>query len=191
MKRIAAALPVTLMLILCSAFTSAQLITGGSCKAVSERTSEVGCCILANQPVGQFTQPQVFWHLAIFWTVATAETAKSARSTVVEAFGRVWLLTIEAPDWRPQGGELVSEVGPLSIGAGTYSAQYIEAVFTPGMTSAAHTHTGPEAWHTVAGEMCLETPDGKQIGQAGGAPVIVPEGPPMHLTATGTEIRKA
>jgi hypothetical protein len=98
-----------------------------------------------HRPGGKATYPgfieQVFWHLAIFWAVATAETAKSARSTVVEAFGRVWLLTIEAPDWRPQGGELVSEVGPLSIGAGTYSAQYMEAVFTPGMNlSRAHSY---------------------------------------------------
>jgi hypothetical protein len=66
MKRIAAALPVTLMLILWSAFISAQPIAGGSCKAVSERTSEVGCWILANQLVGHFTQPQVFLHLDIF-----------------------------------------------------------------------------------------------------------------------------
>ena len=36
-----------------------------------------------------------------------------------------------------------------------------------------------------------ETPQGKQIGRAGGPPVIVPGGPPMHLTATGTEQRRA
>jgi quercetin dioxygenase-like cupin family protein len=67
----------------------------------------------------------------------------------------------------------------------------MEAVFTPGMTAPAHTHSGPEAWYTVAGETCLETPDGKQIGRVGGPPVIVPGGPPMHLTATGTEVRRA
>jgi quercetin dioxygenase-like cupin family protein len=67
----------------------------------------------------------------------------------------------------------------------------MEAVFTPGMTAAEHTHSGPEAWYTIAGETCLETPDGKQVGRAGGPPVIIPGGPPMHLTATGTEIRRA
>ena len=41
------------------------------------------------------------------------------------------------------------------------------------MTAPAHTHSGPEAWYTVAGETCLETPDGVQIGRAGGPPVIV------------------
>jgi hypothetical protein len=29
------------------------------------------------------------------------------------------------------------------------------------------------------------------VGRAGGPPVIVPQGPPMELTATGTEIRRA
>ena len=37
----------------------------------------------------------------------------------------------------------------------------------------------------------METPEGKQLGRAGGPPVIVPGGPPMHLTATGTELRRA
>jgi hypothetical protein len=59
------------------------------------------------------------------------------------------------------------------------------------MEAPAHTHAGPEAWHTLAGETCLETPSGKQIGRAGGPPVIVPGGPPMHLTATGMEVRRA
>jgi quercetin dioxygenase-like cupin family protein len=52
-------------------------------------------------------------------------------------------------------------------------------------------HSGPEAWYTLTGETCLETPDGVQIGRAGGQYVIVPGGPPMHLTATGKEQRQA
>jgi quercetin dioxygenase-like cupin family protein len=67
----------------------------------------------------------------------------------------------------------------------------MEAIFTPGMTAPAHRHSGPEAWHTLAGETCLETPEGKMVGRAGGSHVIVPGGPPMHLTATGTETRRA
>jgi len=60
----------------------------------------------------------------------------------------------------------------------------MEAIFTPGMEAPAHTHAGPEAWYTQAGETCL-------IGRAGGPPVIIPGGPPMHLSATGTEQRRA
>jgi quercetin dioxygenase-like cupin family protein len=58
-------------------------------------------------------------------------------------------------------------------------------------TAPAHVHSGPEAWYTLTGETCLETPDGVQIGRAGGQYVIVPGGPPMHLTATGKEQRQA
>ena len=34
------------------------------------------------------------------------------------------------------------------------------------MKSAVHRHSGPEAWYTVSGETCLETPDGTQVGRA-------------------------
>jgi quercetin dioxygenase-like cupin family protein len=111
---------------------------------------------------------------------------------VVDALGKVWLLSIEQAGWRATGGQRVAEIGPLPVKAGeNYSAQYMEAIFTPGMTSSVHTHSGPEAWYTEAGETCLESADGKQVGRAGGQYVIVPGGPPMHLTATGTVQRRS
>jgi len=171
---------------------SAQPVAGGVCKPVSERTAEVGCWIVAHEPLGQFNQSQVFWHLDVYPTRAAAEAAKDAHGTVVESLGKVWLLTIADAGWRSHGGERVAEIGPLPITAGEkYSAQYLEAIFTPGMTAPAHTHSGPEAWYTLTGETCLETPEGIQVGRAGGQYVIVPGGPPMHLTATGTELRRA
>jgi quercetin dioxygenase-like cupin family protein len=106
--------------------------------------------------------------------------------------GKVWLLTIQGVGWRASGGERVGEIGPLPISPGErYTAQYMEAIFTPGMIASAHRHAGPEAWYTLAGETFLETPEGKQGGRAGGQHVIVPGGPPMHLTATSTEQRRA
>ena len=114
------------------------------------------------------------------------------RGTVLESLGKIWLLTIADAGWHPSGGERVAEIGPLPVAAGEkYSAQYMEAIFTPGMTAPPHVHSGPEAWYTQAEETCLETPEGKQIGRAGGQYVIVPGGPPMHLTATGTEQRRS
>jgi len=171
---------------------SAQGVAGGTCRPASERTGEVGCWIIADDPVGQLTQAEIFWHLDTYPTRAAAGAAKGPTGTIVESLGKVWLLSIEKAGWRPSGGERVAEIGPLPIKAGeTYSAQYMEAIFTPGMTSSIHTHSGPEAWYTVAGETCLETPEGRQIGRAGGQYVIVPGGPPMHLTATGTAQRRA
>jgi quercetin dioxygenase-like cupin family protein len=108
------------------------------------------------------------------------------------SLGRVWLFTIDAAGWHASGGERIAQIGPLPVeSAVSYSAQYMEAIFAPGMTAPAHRHSGPEAWYTLSGETCLETPDGTMIGRAGGSHVIVPGGPPMHLTATGTETRRA
>jgi quercetin dioxygenase-like cupin family protein len=169
-----------------------QPADGGVCRPVSERKTEVGCWILANDPVGVLREPQAFWYLDVYPTRAAAVAGKSAHGTVVEALGKVWLLSIDRAGWRSARGQRVAEIGPIPIRAGdAYSAQYMEAVFTPGMTAPAHRHGGPEIWYTASGETCLETPEGKFVGRAGGPPVIVPEGPPMHLTATGTDVRRA
>jgi quercetin dioxygenase-like cupin family protein len=186
MTRIYLALASAVLFITCQE-ASAQI-----CRPVAERTSEVGCWIIANQPTGQLAKSETFWHLDVYPTEGEAEAAKAVGSAVVKSLGKTWLLTIADEGWRPSGGERVAEIGPLPITAGqSYSAQYMEAIFTPGMEAPAHTHAGPEAWYTQAGETCLETPSGKQIGRVGGPPVIIPGGPPMHLTATGTEQRRA
>ena len=163
-----------------------------SCVPVSERAgTEFGCFIIATNPVGQLAS-FAFWHLDTYPTQTAAEKAKTAAGVVVEALGKVWLLTIGPSGWRAAGGTRVAEIGPLPTVAGrSYTAQFMEAVFKPGMKSAVHRHSGPEAWYTVSGETCLETPDGTQVGRAGGSYVIVPSGPPMELTATGSEVRRA
>ena len=168
-------------------------IPGGVCKPVSQRTQDIGCWIMADDPVGQLTKSPVFWHLDSYPTRAAALVDKGPRGAVIEALGKVWLMTIEDEKWRPAHGNRIAEIGPLPIIAGEdYSAQYMEAIFTPGMTAPAHLHSGPEAWYTTAGETCLETSDGHvQTGRPGGRPVIVPMGLSMHLTATGTEQRRA
>src|SRR5918993_1517173 len=166
---------------------------GGVCRAVSERTTDVGCWIFGNYPMGPMSQAQMFWYLDSFATRKEAEGAKGSRGIVLESLGKVWLLTIETAGWRsPHKGERVAEIGPLLVTAGeNYTSRYMEAIFAPGMTAPPHVHSGPEAWYTAAGETCLETPEGVQIGRAGGKHVIVPEGPPMHLTATGRELRRS
>ncbi|MGH9573662.1 MAG: hypothetical protein ACRD40_09045 [Candidatus Acidiferrales bacterium] len=175
-----------------NAQSSEGTLSFGVCKPVSERTTELGCWILADQTVGRIEQTQVFWHLDVYSTRSEAEKAKGPRGTVVESLGRVWLLTIEKAGWRPTlQGERVAEIGPLPVTAGQeYAVVFMEAIATPGMTSAIHMHSGPEAWYTEAGETCLETPNGKIVGRAGGPPAIVPGGPPMLLTATGTSQRR-
>jgi quercetin dioxygenase-like cupin family protein len=162
------------------------------CRPVSERTADVGCWITVDAALGQLPRGPIFWYLGVYPTRGEAEAARGPRGTVVESFGRVWLFTIDVAGQRRPGGERIAQIGPLPVSAtASYSAQYMEAVFTPGMTAPAHRHSGPEAWYTLTGETCLETPEGKMVGRAGGSHVIVPGGPPMHLTATGTETRRA
>ena len=168
-------------------------VPGDPCKPVSARTQEIGCWILADNPVGQLTKPQVFWHLDAYPTRAAAEGDKGPRGTVVESFGKEWLMTIEDENWRSPHGNRIAEIGPLPVVAGEkYTAQFMEADFTPGMTAPAHVHSGPEAWYAVGGDTCLESSDGRmQISRVGSPPVIVPMGLSMHLTAIGTERRRS
>lgn len=174
------------------AILTSRTAAGQICRPVSERTEEKGCWIIAHSSLGTLPSATIYWHVDSFPTREAALSARGPRGTVVESFGTVWLLTIDIATWRTRGGTHVASIGPLPIRAGSdFAAQYMEAVFTPGMTAPSHRHSGPEAWYTISGETCLETPEGKMIGRAGGPPVIVPEGPPMHLTAIGTETRRA
>jgi quercetin dioxygenase-like cupin family protein len=169
----------------------AQSVPGGTCRPVSERSAEVGCWIIAHDPVGKLPET-VFWYLDRYPTRELADAAARSHGIVVESLGAIWLFTIEGPNWPSSSGERVARIGPLPISTGhAYQAQYMEAIFTPGMVSATHTHSGPEAWYTEAGETCLETPAGAQTGRKDGPPVIVPGGVPMHLTATGSIQRRA
>jgi quercetin dioxygenase-like cupin family protein len=168
---------------------------GGNCRPVSdqdnERTQVAGCWIMASVPQGEMPQSPVFWHVHSYSTRAEAEAVKGPRGAVVEGLGKIWLFTVGEVGWRASAGVYVAEIGPLHVKPGEkYTAQYMVAVFTPGMTTPVHRHPGPEAWYTLSGEVCLETPNGKLVGRAGES-TIVPAGPPMKLTATGTETRRS
>ena len=67
----------------------------------------------------------------------------------------------------------------------------MEGVFEPGMNSMVHRHPGVEAWFTLEGSMCLETPDGTITQKAGDPGVLVPAGVPMMLTGTGSGPRRS
>jgi quercetin dioxygenase-like cupin family protein len=166
--------------------------TGGRCIPVSERAGrELGCFIMATEALGPLGKVPFYWHIDIYANRAEAEKAKGPRGTVVESLGKVWLFTIAENGWRASGGEHVADIGPLPIDPdAAYTAEYMEAVFKPGMKSTVHRHPGPEVWYTLTGETCLETPDGITVDRATGQHVIIPGGLPMELTAIGTELRR-
>lgn len=165
----------------------------GVCVPRSERAGrDIGCFIVTEHQVGRLGTAPVFWHVTRFAGRIQVEAARGADGTVLGAYGGVWLMTIGDGKWRARGGTHLATIGPLPITAGVpYAALYMEASMRPGMKSAAHRHPGPEAWYTLSGETCLETPEGAQVGHAGGPPVIVPRGLPMELTATGSAVRRS
>jgi quercetin dioxygenase-like cupin family protein len=162
------------------------------CKPASERKTELGCWILADNPIGQLGGSEVYWYLDVYPTLYAAEQAKEPDGTVIKALGKIWLLTIAKSGWRPvHPGEHAGTIGPIPIHTGSkYSSQFMEANFAPGMHSRIHVHSGAEAWFTVAGKTCLETPQGELVSYPGGPAVIIPEGLPMKLTAVGNEQRR-
>lgn len=171
-----------------------QAQTDGTCVPIAERAGrESGCFITARQELGRLpASPPLYWHLDAYPTTADAGRAGEPRSTVVESLGRIWLFTIAPAGWRSRGGEHVARIGPLPlVEADSLAAVYMEGVFQPGMHSMVHRHPGVEAWFTVEGSMCLETPQGKLEQRAGDPGVLVPGGVPMRLTGTGTGPRRS
>ena len=168
----------------------------GTCVPAAERTSrDVGCFIITEQTLGTLTPGRAFWHVTRFGSRVDAErenAAAAVKGTVIDALGAPWLVTIADSAWRPHGGKHVAVIGPLPMTPGVaYAALYMEATMRPGMKSMIHRHSGAEAWYTIQGETCLETPNGTQVGRPGRPPVIVPGGEPMELTATGTSKRES
>ena len=169
---------------------SAQAQKLESCKPVAERTSPDGCWILASMPLGKLSERPVFWTLDVYPDRESAQAAAGAGGTVLTALDRVWLLTVGDKPAAPAKGKRMSQIGPLPVKANEeYTAQYRESIMKPGAVSRTHVHSGPEIFYTETGETCLETPAGKQLGSRG-HDVIVPEGQPMELMATGTEDRR-
>ena len=125
-------------------------------------------------------------------TRAERAQGRDARSTVVESLGKVWLFTIAPLEFRARSATHVARIGPLPlVDAKQFAAVYMEGVFEPGMHSMVHRHAGAEAWLTLDGSMCVETPEGKQTQTAGDPGVVVPGGLPMMLTGTGTKVRRS
>lgn len=168
--------------------------TDVTCIPVAERAGRAfGCFITAREELGHLPADKpLYWHLDTYPTHAAAELARESRSTVVESLGRIWLFTIAPADWRPRGGDRVARIGPLPlIEADTFAAVYMEGVFEPGMNTMVHRHPGVEAWFTLEGAMCVETPEGKLEQRAGDPGVMVRGGVPMMLTGTGTGPRRS
>lgn len=164
------------------------------CEPVADRAGrEFGCFVVARQELGHLPNaPALFWHIDSFPNRKAAETAVGPRAVVVESLGHTWLYTLAESSWKAPSGTHVATIGPLPIiPAKAHAAVYMEGVFKPGMKSPVHRHPGVEAWYTLEGSMCLETPKGTVTQSAGGPGVMAYAGDPMELTGTGTGARRS
>ncbi|QOY88275.1 cupin domain-containing protein [Paludibaculum fermentans] len=160
-----------------------------SCKPAAERTQTEGCWIVADKALGKLPA-EVFWTLDVYPTRESVAKAGTNHAAVVEALGKIWLFTVGEKPAPPSQGGRVTQIGPLPVKSDeVYTAQFMEGILEPGSVSRTHVHSGPEAFYTETGESCLETPDGKQVGRKG-TDLIIPEGVPMELSATGSETRR-
>jgi quercetin dioxygenase-like cupin family protein len=87
------------------------------------------------------------------------------------------------------GKHVASVVLPPLPPAAKYSMLVISAYIPAGQTSRVHHHSGVEAFYTVEGEQCLETPTGAHRIPKGSW-FAVPAGMTMRLVATGSEPRR-
>ncbi len=163
-----------------------------ACSPVTEQKDEAGpACFTAKMYLGELPAQPLFWYLSTYPTRVAAKRAKDSRSPVVESLGKVWLFTVAEAGWSARGGNFVKRIGPLPLQPDVkYEAVYMQSIFDPGMTAPLHVHSGPEAFYTLTGETCLETPEGVQTGSGEGHVNLVPGGPPMLLKAMGTEKRR-
>ena len=156
-----------------------------------EKRPEFGCFNVGLASNLHFSETSVYWHLRTYPSRQAAEAVKSAAGIVVEEDGRVWLSEFGPRDTAPRGGDAVAIIGPLHLPAAkTYAAVLSYAVMRPGDSSRVHTHPGPEGWYVLAGEQCLETPEGADRARAGGT-MTVRSNIPMELNVTGSTTRRA
>jgi quercetin dioxygenase-like cupin family protein len=156
-----------------------------------QKRPEFGCFIVASSKGRQFSRSETYWHLQKFPNRAAAEAAKSANGIILEDQGQFWLSEFGPDDIAPRGGDPTVIIGPLELPyAKSYDAQIAYAVLRPGDRSRVHTHPGPEAWYMLAGNQCLETPNGTKKAKAGET-MSVEAGVPMELSITGSTVRRS
>jgi quercetin dioxygenase-like cupin family protein len=156
-----------------------------------ERHGEIGCSLVENKPLPESLKEPLFWHIDRFESGETARAAVSPTSVALEAHGTWWLLTIESRVRNHHGGQHVAEVAlPPLPPAPKYSMLVMSAYIPTGLTSRVHYHSGVEAFYTVDGEQCLETPTSAHRMPKGGT-FAVPAGVTMRLVATGAKPRRA
>jgi quercetin dioxygenase-like cupin family protein len=154
-----------------------------------ERRGELGCSIIESKLLPDGLREPLFWHIDRFNSRELARAVVTDASVEFEAAGASWLMTIESRMSDHHGGQHVAGVGPLPLPrVPRLSMQVLSTVFTPGMYSLVHHHSGVEAVYVIEGEACFETPSRASTLHKGET-LAVPGGTPMRAVVTGTTRR--
>ncbi|HWA14879.1 MAG TPA: hypothetical protein VG817_00500 [Gemmatimonadales bacterium] len=173
--------------------TLAAQTTKGCDPAADRAGRTLGCYVTLRQELGRLPRDTaIYWYIDSLADSSTYTPPPGTRSAVVHSLGATWLFTIGPAGLPSRAGRRVYIVGPFPlVQADSFTATYMEGVFTPGMITPAHRHPGAEGWYTVQGTQCLETPSGITVQRAGEGGGIAIGGVPMQLSGVGTEIRRS
>ena len=162
------------------------------CAAASDAADRPGASTLASVPVVDLPQAPIYWHLDTYGTRAEADAAKGPRARLRRHSPRYGCLRLrKLTGGRPEA-PASRRIGPLRVHPeGRYTASYMQAATSPGFQTDIHQPGGQEALFTLSGEVCVETPDGKLVGRAGGEPLLINRDVPMQLTSVGSELRRS
>src|SRR5215472_16141181 len=157
-----------------------------------KRPPSADCAILLQKKFSSLPPGPLVWRFENFPTVKAAQDASTPASVVVEAAGKVWLLTLAAKAGRSEGGTLVAETDllpPIPPGP-SYEIVVAESDLRPDANVMTHKHSGPETWYLLSGEQCLELPD-RAVRARVGETMSAPAETPMKLNIVGPGKRHA
>jgi quercetin dioxygenase-like cupin family protein len=157
-----------------------------------KRPPNTECAILLQKKFPSLPPGPLVWRFENFPTTKAAQDAATPASVVVEAAGKVWLLTLAAKGDRSKGGTLVTEtelLPPIPPGP-SYEIVVAEADLGPEANVMTHKHSGPETWYLLSGEQCLELP-GRAVRARAGETMSAPAETPMKLNIVGPGKRDA
>jgi mannose-6-phosphate isomerase-like protein (cupin superfamily) len=158
-----------------------------------KRPLNTDCAVLLHRNFDVLPPGPLVWRFENFPTTQAARDASTPASAVVEAGGKIWLLTLAAKGERSTGATFVTETDllpPIPPGA-SYEIIISEANLGPEAKVMTHKHSGPETWFLLTGEQCVELPDRAVRARAGQTPTSAPAETPMKLNIIGPEKRDA
>ena len=115
------------------------------------------CAILLHKNFDVLPPGPLAWRFENFSTTEAARRVATPASAVVEAEGKVWLITLAAKGGHTKGATFVSEtelLPPIPSGP-SYEIVVSEARLGSEAKVMVHKHSGPETWFLLTGEQCV------------------------------------